>query len=59
MFRIFLGKFIYEVIRKDRGDFLEMRQENINLHINGGDVKNHDISLFVFRGLFDNFHDLT
>lgn len=52
-------KDVYEIIRKDRDEFLEMRDENINLHICGDNVKNHKISLSVITGLFDNFHSLT
>lgn len=52
-------KEVYEIILKDRDDFLEMMGENINLHICGEVVKNHKISLSVITGLFDNFQDLT
>ncbi|MEE0934619.1 MAG: hypothetical protein U0L42_03005 [Methanobrevibacter sp.] len=50
---------VYRIILKDRDDFLEMMDENINLHIYGENVKNHKISLSVMKGLFDNFCDLT
>lgn len=52
-------KEIYDIIRQDRDEFLKMRDENINLHIYGDNVKDHKISLSTVRGLFDNFHDLT
>ena len=52
-------KELYNIILKDRNEFLEMMGENINLHIYGDDVKNHKISLSVMKGLFDNFYDLT
>lgn len=52
-------KELYKIILKDRDKFLEMMDENINLHIYGDVVKNHKISLSVITGLFDNFHDLT
>lgn len=52
-------KEIYEIIQKDRDKFLRMMDENINLHICGDLVKNHNISLSVITCLFDNFHDLT
>ena len=52
-------KELHEIILKDRDNFLEMMDENINLHICGEMVKNHKISLSVITELFDNFHDLT
>lgn len=50
---------LYKIILEDRNRFLEMMDENINLHIYGDSVKNHKISLSVITGLFDNFHSLT
>ena len=52
-------KELYNMILEDRNMFLEMKNENINLHICGEMVKNHKISLSVITGLFDNFHSLT
>ena len=52
-------KELYDIILKDRDEFLKMMDENINLHISGENVKNHKISLSVMKGLFDNFYDLT
>lgn len=52
-------KELYDIILKDRDEFLKMMDENINLHIFGENVKNHKISLSVMKGLFDNFYDLT
>lgn len=50
---------IYQIILKDRDEFLKMMGENINLHIYGDNVKNHKISLSVMKGLFDNFYDMA
>ena len=50
---------IYQIILKDRDEFVKMMGENINLHIYGDNVKNHKISLSVMKGLFDNFYDMT
>ncbi len=52
-------KELYDIILKDRDEFLKMMDENINLHISGENVKNHKISLSVMKGLFNNFYDLT
>ena len=52
-------KELYELILKDRNDFLAMMEESINLHISGEEVKNHNISLSIIMGLFGNFQDLT
>ena len=52
-------KELYDIILKERDEFLKMMDENINLHISGENVKNHKISLSVMKGLFDNFYDLT
>ena len=52
-------KELYELILKDRNDFLAMMEESINLHISGEEVKNHNISLSIIMGLFGNFQYLT
>ncbi|WP_298521961.1 hypothetical protein [uncultured Methanobrevibacter sp.] len=49
---------LYKIFRQDRDDFLEMLHENVVLHLCKGEVKCHNISLLVFRCLFDNFIDL-
>lgn len=52
-------KEIYDIILKDKEDFIEMMNENINLHLLGDSVKNHDISIPVITTLFNNFNSLT
>ncbi|WP_407377742.1 hypothetical protein [Methanobrevibacter sp.] len=42
-------KEIYEIISKDRDEFLEMMEWCINLHIIGDAVKNQNISLSVIN----------